>query len=291
MMSGRRKVHTKTDLTVPMVEQREEADGTKAIPAEALPPGVTVVTFPPNASNVRSMDFAPFYGHGIDEITYACQRQIERFLAMQDGEREVSTVVSIAKSGLATFLSYLILRSAALGRQLRLADLDREVIDGFLGHLADSGLGVGSQRSTYSGQKVVLRALGQRGLIEIVDTGDDQTFPANPFPNSARHQRGETPLSSEERRAFTAAVKNAVMPIFREGVDVTSELLGYALLIIALHTGRNTTPLLEMAPDCLRPHPKENTFSWCCGNDVATTPARSHCGRSRMSVGLKLCLG
>ena len=128
MMSGRRKVHTKTDLTVPMVEQREEADGTKAIPAEALPPGVTVVTFPPNASNVRSMDFAPFYGHGIDEITYACQRQIERFLAMQDGEREVSTVVSIAKSGLATFLSYLILRSAALGRQLRLADLDREVI-------------------------------------------------------------------------------------------------------------------------------------------------------------------
>jgi len=259
-MAGRRKLHVKTDLSVPKVEQRRETDGTKAIPAEALPPDVTVVTFPPSPSTLRSFDFAPFYGHGIDEITYACQRQIERFLAMQDGDHEVSTVTGLAKGGLATFLPYLILRSAALGRHLNLADIDREVIDGFVSHLTNSGLAVGTQRTIYTGQKVVLAALGQRGLIEIVDTGDDRTFPVNPFPNSARHGRGETPLSREERRAFTAAVKNAVMPIFREGVEVTSELLGYALLIIALHTGRNTTPLLEMAPDCLRPHPKENTF-------------------------------
>ncbi|RAR25739.1 hypothetical protein DP092_26535, partial [Pseudomonas sp. MDMC224] len=31
----------------------------------------------------------------------------------------------------------------------------------------------------------------------------------------------------------------------------------YALLVVALHTGRNTTPLLEMRTDCLRAHPKE----------------------------------
>lgn len=60
-----------------------------------------------------------------------------------------------------------------------------------------------------------------------------------------------------QRQAFAAAVKRAVMPIFQEGAQPTSELLSYALLIIALHTGRNTTPLLEMEPDCLRSHPKD----------------------------------
>lgn len=33
----------------------------------------------------------------------------------------------------------------------------------------------------------------------------------------------------------------------------------YALLIVALHTGRNATPLLEMGRNCLRPHPKDDT--------------------------------
>lgn len=259
-MAGKRKVHTKTSLSVPKVEHHREADGTVAITPEALPPAVTVVKFPPNPTAVRNFDFARFYGHGIDEITYACQRQIERFLAKQDGEREVSTVVGFLKNGLPDFLPYLMLRSAALRRPLSLAEINREVIDGFLGHLSDSGVAVGTQRLKYTGPKLVLTALGQRGLITIVNTGDDRTFPVNPFPNSARHRKGETPLSRKERQAFTAAVKTAVMPIFREDAEATRELLGYALLIVALHTGRNTTPLLEMVPDCLRPHPKENTL-------------------------------
>ncbi len=50
------------------------------------------------------------------------------------------------------------------------------------------------------------------------------------------------------------------MPIWRDDVLLTSELLSYALLIVALHTGRNTTPLLEMSRDCLRAHPKDGHF-------------------------------
>ena len=49
------------------------------------------------------------------------------------------------------------------------------------------------------------------------------------------------------------------MPIWRDDVPLTGELLTYALLIVALHTGRNTTPLLEMGRDCLRAHPKDNS--------------------------------
>ena len=48
------------------------------------------------------------------------------------------------------------------------------------------------------------------------------------------------------------------MPIWRDDAKVTGGLLACALLIVALHTGRNTTPLLEMERDCLRAHPKDN---------------------------------
>lgn len=48
-------------------------------------------------------------------------------------------------------------------------------------------------------------------------------------------------------------------PLWMCDASITANLLSFALLAIALHTGRNTTPLLEMDRNCLHPHPKENT--------------------------------
>jgi len=106
--------------------------------------------------------------------------------------------------------------------------------------------------------KSVLLALGQRGLIPIVISGEEAIFPRNPFPNSNRKTKGEAALSKRERKAFIMALQQAIKPIWVENASMTSELLSYALLVVALHTGRNTTPLLEMSRDCLRPHPKDN---------------------------------
>lgn len=65
------------------------------------------------------------------------------------------------------------------------------------------------------------------------------------------------PLSVTEKRAFTFAVRAAVRPLFGTDEEPSATLAAYALLVVALHTGRNTTPLLEMRTDCLRAHPKE----------------------------------
>lgn len=257
-MAGKRKVHIKTDLSVPKVEHHQGADGKLEVIPDAIPPAVTLVKFGFNPGDHRSFDFAPFYGAGIDEITYACQRQVERFLLKQDAEVEASTVSGYARTGLVSFFRYLILLASALRSSLTLADINREVVDGYLRHLANFGGARGSQKARYHHTKAVLTSLGRRGLIRVIPAGDDRTFPANPFPHSNRHRRGEFPLSPHERQAFTKAVKTAVMPLFQDGVEVTGELLAYALLIVALHTGCNTTPLLEMRLDCLRPHPKEN---------------------------------
>ncbi|MGG5285063.1 hypothetical protein ACQZ2G_13815 [Pseudomonas viridiflava] len=256
---GKRKVYVRTDLSVPQVEHSLDQQGNVVLLPEVIPPARTLIAFGRNATGSRSFDFAPWYGSGIDPITYACQRQIERFLAGQDTTVEVSTVVNYCRAGLRNFLDYLLLRAIAFGYELTLADIDRALIDGYLGHLVGQGVVTTSQKRFYDCTKSVLLALGQRGLIALVAAGDAATFPRNPFPNNNQKVKGETPLPKAQRHALAAAVKQAVMPIWRDDVPLTGELLTYALLIVALHTGRNTTPLLEMGRDCLRAHPKDNS--------------------------------
>jgi hypothetical protein len=256
---GKRKVFTKTDLSVPQIDHRRDMAGNVVILPEAIPPTNTTVKFVRNASNSRSFDFACWYGAGIDPITYACQRQIERFLAGQEGAIAATTVASYCKNGLRNFLDCCVLRATAFGRNLGLADVNRDLIDGYLSHLAGLGVATTTQKSRYTQTKPVLLALRQRGLIPLVASGDATTFPRNPFPNSNRKHRGETALTKRERQALTVALRQAIRPIWADNAPVTGELLGLALMVVALHTGRNTTPLLEMGRDCLRPHPKDST--------------------------------
>lgn len=212
-----------------------------------------------NSAHARNFDFARWYGAGIDPIAYACQRQIERFLAGQDAEVTVTSVTGFCKIGMRNFLDYCLLRAAAFGRNLVLADLNRDLIDGYLGYLSGRGWATVSEKSCYVHTKSVLLALGRRGLFPLVLSGDAATFPRNPFPNINRKAKGETALSKRERQAFTVALNQSIKPIWTDNPILTGSLLVSALLIVALHTGRNTTPLLEMGRDCLRPHPKDNT--------------------------------
>lgn len=256
---GKRKIFKKTSLDTPQVKHVRYASGEVVIPLKEIPPTTTIVLFGYNTSNTRKFNFAPWYGVGIDTITYACQRQIERFLDKQDAEVTVETVINYCCGGLRRFLEYLCLYSAALGREITLGDINRDVINGYLGFLRDRNTSTNSQKAQYGATKSVLKALCQRNLIKEILAGDEATFPRNPFPGSNKNSKGELPLPRSQRKAFSKAVKTAVMPIFLEDTEPTGELLAYALLVVALHTGRNTTPLLEMPFNCMRPHPKEGT--------------------------------
>jgi hypothetical protein len=89
---GQRKEYEKTDLTTAEVTHTRAENGAVVIPLDATPPLNKTVHFLRNSFNARSFDFGKWYGIGIDAITFACQRQIERFLDKQDAEVEVSTV-------------------------------------------------------------------------------------------------------------------------------------------------------------------------------------------------------
>jgi hypothetical protein len=223
-----------------------------------LTPTQTIVYFGYNATNYRSFNFKPWYGVRIDAITSACQQQIERFLKGLDCIVEVSSITSYCRGGLRHFLDFMVQTASLKNHDLTLNDIDRFTIDDYLNYLQRPKLTTNSQKNLYSQTKSVLNALGQRGLLQLIKFGDYTTFPRNPFPHSNQKLAGESSLPKAQRQEFSAALKQAVMPIWQDGVKVTSTLLSYVLLIVALHTGRNTTPLLEMERDCLRAHPKNN---------------------------------
>lgn len=197
---------------------------------------------------------------GIDPITYVCQKQIERFADRQDSDVEPYTAVGYCRGGLRHFLNFASILAAAQQRPLQLSDVGRPMIDSYLRFLGDTGLRFQSQRVAYYYTKAVLAALGRRSLITLVDAGDNATFPKNAFSDSHRIDTGEKALSPAEKKAFTLAIKSAVQPLFAPDCAAPRRrLLSHALFVIALHTGRNTTPLIEMPIDCLRPHPKDAT--------------------------------
>ena len=254
-----RKSFPDVEKTLSSIEFARDAKKRTAIPLIAAPPAKTKIDFPEagNATDVRGFDFGPYYGKGIDEIAYLCQRQVERFLETHDGDRSIATIVGYCRGGLNAFLDYLVLQSSAYRRHIRAADIDRALIDGFLAFLNDGEAAISSQKKRYNSVKAVLLALAKRGAFLLTASGDQATFPRNPFGRGSLAGKGERPLSLAERKAFTAAVKTAVMPLLQDGADLTGELLAFALLVVALHTGRNTTPLLTLTTDCLRAHPKK----------------------------------
>lgn len=259
---GKRKLYIRTEYSTEQTDNVSGASGQVEkyeFTAKVIPPAIKHVDCGINTTPYRKFDFSPWYDVGIDSITYACQNQIERFLASQDNLIEVATVVNYCRNGIAKFLDFLILQAKSLDHELTPSNIDRNLIDDFISHLASKTESKSYQRGIYLSIKGVLVALGHRGVIKLIPAGDEATFPPNPFPNHNRKVRGETALPKAQRQAFASAVKHAVLPIWDADEPLTCELLCYALLIIALHTGRNTTALFEMHRDCLRPHPKENT--------------------------------
>ncbi|MDH1402493.1 hypothetical protein N5D79_11750 [Pseudomonas sp. GD03817] len=256
---GRRKTFIRTELSTPEDERALATERKTIIPSESIPPKNTIVNFKRNAIGSRSFDFTPWYGVKIDTITYACQRQIERFLAGQDNIISTSTISAYCHTGLRSFLEYCSLRAKAIRRKLTPSDIDRNLIDGYLHYLKKLAITTTSQKEYYAKAKAVLRALGLRRVFPLISTGDNATFPKNPFPNNSRKYKSATALSKRERKDFTKALQEAIGPIWMVDTSITANLLSFALLAIALHTGRNTTPLLEMDRNCLHPHPKENT--------------------------------
>ncbi|MDR5900144.1 hypothetical protein QC823_14270 [Halomonas vilamensis] len=219
----------------------------------SLPPAITIIPLPVNAAGVRNLDFARYYGNGCDVVVYAAQRALERMTraCVESGGKTLSaaTIASYYRHGLSAFLPFCATIASALERELRLDDLDRPFVDHFIAHVRQLGASLSSQKTRYSVTKSVLVAMAQSGWIA------KNLFPRNPFPNSNRSAKGQPPLSEPERRNVLQALKADMRAIIKGSDPLTSEELVVCLLAVAVRTGINPTPALELLADCLQPHP------------------------------------
>lgn len=218
-----------------------------------LPPSQMVVSLPENASSIRNLDFSKHYGNGCDVVTYAVQMIMDRMAraCTESGGTTLSaaTISGYYSNGAAVFLPFCAEMASALGRQLRLDDIDRKFIEHFLSYLRQSNVSLSSQKSRFTNVKSVLFAIGQSGWIT------QDIFPRNPFPNSNRLMKGQAALSERERRSLLQSLKADMRAIIKGNEPLTSNELAICLLAIAARTGINPTPALELLTDCLQSHP------------------------------------
>ncbi|QCI15707.1 hypothetical protein E6B08_30615 (plasmid) [Pseudomonas putida] len=90
----------------------------------------------------------------------------------------------------------------------------------------------------------------------FVETDTDDLLPPNPFPNNARNTKDADPLTMGEMQRLLGALKSDLVAIHKGTfLGNGAEAMAVMLLITAARSGINTTPLLEMTRDALKPHP------------------------------------
>nr|WP_290442815.1 phage integrase SAM-like domain-containing protein [Halomonas sp. OfavH-34-E] len=221
-----------------------------------LPPANMVVSLPEGATDLRKLNFAKHYGNGCDVVVYATQRVLDRMAkaSIESGGKthSAASLDTYFSNGVSSFLPFCATMASALGRELRLDDIDRQFIDHFISHLRQMGHRTATQKSRYQSAKSILVAMGKSGWIA------NDIFPRNPFPNSNRSHKGQTALSEPERHSVLRAMKADMREIIKGSGPLTSYELVTCLLAIAARTGINPTPASELLTDCLLPHPIKN---------------------------------
>ena len=238
-------------------ETATEATTTTIDQARPSKPANTVVAFPENTTSRRTADFGPFYGQGYDDIAAACQCTIEKLVAESVKTRgkilSVSTIVGYWRTGFRSFAPFLSLLHTASSERLTMADLSADSITQFLQYLRNEPLKYGAQKAHFASTKALLVACHRFGFWPEADM--KTVWPANPFPNSNKRTKSQKALSKNEKRFLIKALRKEMESIVAGSEPLTSYDLTVCVLSIALSTGINPTPILELTTDCVQRHP------------------------------------
>ena len=243
-------------------ETATEATTTAVDQARISKPANTVVAFPENTTNTRNADFGPFYGQGFDDITAACQCTLEKLVAESvktNGKSlSLTTIVGNWNVGFRHFAPFLSLLHAASGESLTMADLNAETIKRFIQHLRNETIEYGSQKGLFTKTKSLLVACHRFGFWPEVDM--KTVWPANPFPNSNKRRKSQKGLSKNEKRFLIKALRIEMERIVAHSEPLNSYDLTVCALSIALSTGMNPAPILELTTDCVQAHPLKSNL-------------------------------
>lgn len=208
-------------------------------------PQIQRIDWGASATGDKGHDFSVYYGRGFDAIASAFQQTIQ--IIVNERTVEFSTVNVYCRSGIKYFTDYLCLYRAAQRRHLNLTDITGDLLQNYIRHLKTSYPNSG--KVFYGSLKSILVKMQSMGWI------CDVVFPKNPFPNSNRKNKGQIAFSKAERKRLAYALREDVNSILSKEGPLTGYELSILVCAIALRSGMNTTPLLEMTTDSVQGHP------------------------------------
>lgn len=207
-----------------------------------------MLTFPENPSGVRSYDLGQHMGKGFDDVVKACFHIIDDMMRAQTVR--TSTAVQYTRSGVRAFLQFLAEHHG--DGHLTVREVDAGLIERFLTWLRLRGSTANSGRAEFQHLKAVLLALIRRGMIPA----GKAIFPRNPYPQANRKAQGERQLSATERQRIASALKQDLIAIGKQCFQQTNlEAMAIMILAVALRRGLSPQETLDLAVDCLKPHP------------------------------------
>lgn len=201
--------------------------------------------------SARGIDLTEWLGRGIDEWVWAA---LDCYVAkLRSGTCQTSTVHNESR-GVAKFFEFLL-----DGRGQPLLVVPGELrplhVTQFVGWLQRRqearGLSSESTRSVYKGAKSTFVTLMHHGLIE----GDPKLFfPARALPNKNFASARAQPYSDAEQQRLADALRADLIDVHHGRLHLApSAVLVTYFLVVAMRTGCNLTPLLEVARDAIRP--------------------------------------
>jgi len=164
----------------------------------------------------------------------------------------VATLIGYSVNGLRSFLGFLGGGSVE-SPPVTPNNLTKRHIERFVSWLKLKYPNGSTAKNYYTSFKSLAIVLADYGFIE---NNIDDLLPPNPFPNNARNTKDADPLTMGEMQRLLGALKSDLVAIHKGTfLGNGAEAMSVMLLITAARSGINTTPLLEMARDALKPHP------------------------------------
>lgn len=205
-----------------------------------------------------SFNFKNYYGKGYDDITNRVFYTIKTLIKNRKKLAE-TTIHRYLRNGFRYLAEYLAFWHCILGRELTQEDLTPELIENFIVHLRGLEIKYTSQKNYYSFTKALLTAMRDRKYWYVDSSIDFKAFfPNNPYPQSNKRFKGAISLTSHEKRQLVVALKQALRPTYSKTEPLTGYELTVCVLAIAMQTGINVSPLLNMTINALSDHPLKN---------------------------------
>lgn len=229
-----------------MIHRRKSFKEEKAPTLLMAGPPAARVNLPGGPALTHTADLSAWLGKGFDAWVLTCVGQLQAFV--DNMTVSPNSVVAYAKA-LRYFFEYL-RGGITVGTPPKLKPCH---VASFVDWLhAHPRLAKVSQRNVFTHVKAVLIGLQDRGVV----SDDEDMFPRNPFAYAAREKTGSSPLSLAERSRVADALRRDIIDLHTGKFSATEgQAMAVYALALAMRTGLNTTPLLELGRDCLQPHP------------------------------------